>query len=324
MKKMLIFVICFGLIIVSVSCAHAFSFSEGHFYATRYDTHFITEYDSSGNIIDTLNLSSLDGDQYLRGLAFGPDGLLYATVGQMNNFKVLAINSSGNIQQTYMHTGAVGGNISYGKIDFDNNGHFYVGDGVGIIRFNTGGPLSGDRFSNVTSGVFDIKTLSNNNMLVVTDYNLLELDSSGNQVREILPSVTLGDNRGIEYDPNANVIYLSMLGYSNFYDRIIKLDGTSGQMLDNEYFNYADDLLLTDDGRLIAASRVQSPGIFNTNLGYLGSFGGGEQMFVTQYVIPEPATAATMLLSIFGLAFTRRVRGTRPTFQEKPLRPGSR
>lgn len=301
MKKIFVFVICFSLILISASQAHAFSFSQNHFYATYGNTNSITEYNSSGSVVDTLTLSSLGGDQYLRGLAFGPDGLLYATVGQTNNFNVLAINSSGDIQQTYMHTGAVGGNISYGKINFDNNGHFYVGDGAGIVRFNMGNPSSGDRFSGVTSGVFDIKTSPNNNMLIITAYDLLELDSSGNQVREISPSVMLADNRGLEYDPQTNVIYLSMLGYSNFYDRILKLDGVSGQMLDNEYFLYADDLALTNDGRLIVASRAQSPGIFNTNLNYLGSFSGTEEMFVTQYAIPEPTSILLFIMGLGGL-----------------------
>lgn len=304
MKKASAYVLYSVLIFITIPQSYAFDFSQGHFYATPYNSRSITEYSPSGAIVDTLTVPSLSTDQYLRGLVFGPDGLLYATVGQQSNFKVLAINSSGNVQQTYMHTGTVGGNISFGKIGFDNSGHFYVGDGAGIVRFNTGAPLSGSRFSNITSGVYDINTMPNGNMLVITNNDLLELDSSGNQIRNISnSSATLTSNRGIEYDPATNVIYLSMLGSSSLPFRILKLDGATGQMLDNEYFWYADDLWLTEDGKLIAASRTQSPGMFNTELGYLGSFEGPDQMFVTQYAVPEPATILTFIAGL-GLLFS--------------------
>jgi hypothetical protein len=285
---------------------YGFDFVAGHFYATQDDSKAVSEYNSSGALLDTITVSSLSSGESLRGLCFGPDNLLYATVvvSAEPQLSVIAINHSGQVERKYQYPGNfwAAGNCSYGKIDFDDSGHFYVGASPGIAKFTIGDTSSGTWFSNI-GDVFDLKTLSNGNLLAATSYDLYEIGPTGSIVREIAPSLLLVNNRGLEYDPECDVIYLSMLGYSGFYDRILKLNAATGELIDNTYYWYADDLFLANDGRLIAGSRTQSPGIFTKDLAYLGSFGGSEKMFVTQCV-PEPATI--FLLGLGGLALLRK------------------
>jgi hypothetical protein len=282
---------------------YGFDFTAEHFYATQYFSKAISEYSPSGTLLDTITISSLSSGESLKGLCFGRDNLLYATVVASSQLSVIAINHSGQVQMKYQYPGTfyASGNISYGKIDFDNSGHFYVGGASGIAKFNVGDVSSGTMFSNPGS-VYDLKTLPNGNMLAVTGYDLYEIGPTGSIVRDV-SNVYFVDNRGVEYDPQNNVIYVSMLGYSYFYDKILKLNADTGQLIDNVTYNYADDLFLAKDGRLIAGSRTQSPGIFNKDLDYLGSFSGSEKMFVTQY-IPEPATL--LLFTLGGIALRKK------------------
>ena len=55
-----------------------------------------------------------------------------------------------------------------------------------------------------------------------------------------------------------------------------------GNVLKQNTLNYADDLLITDDGRLIVGSRTVTPGVFDLNLNLLGFLGSSQQMFVSQ------------------------------------------
>src|SRR5947209_17919621 len=89
------------LVTILIHAAYAdFSFVPGDYYTSNYFSRDITQYNSSGTVVGSFTLPSTLGDE-VRGLAFGPDNLLYATVVRGSGFAVLALNSSGTVQQTY-------------------------------------------------------------------------------------------------------------------------------------------------------------------------------------------------------------------------------
>src|SRR5262245_44315582 len=78
----------------------AISFTYGHYYTTNYFSRVITEYNAAGHVLGSLTLPFDVGGE-LRGLAFGPDGLMYVTAARTTGFAVLALDSAGAVQQTY-------------------------------------------------------------------------------------------------------------------------------------------------------------------------------------------------------------------------------
>jgi hypothetical protein len=277
------------LALTLVSGAKA-DFNPGDFYGTSSTT--VIHYDNSGAVVDSFTIPPSQATE-LRGLAFGPDGLLYIVAGRNRGFAVLAVDSDGNVQEAYeMLNGLMGGNISYGKISFGldqdhhhhhQNGSFFVGTGFGLVRFDLGDLQSGTYLNN--REVFAVKSLPWGNLLVASAYNIAEVTNTGDLVRTIQGNFGFGDLRGLEYDSNADIIYATMLGYSGYEFQLMALDGTSGDLLAHTYFWYGDDIFLTPDGYLIVGSRTQSPGSFDENLREVSYFGGGSVMFVTQ--VPE-------------------------------------
>ncbi len=280
-----------AILITTFCCnpyVYGFSFTPGHFYATQFFENTISEYDSSGNFLSSINIPSSSAGGSLRGLCFGPDNLLYVVVDASWNLNVIAVNSSGSIEMKYQYPGfAISGNATYGRIDFDKNGHFFVSGGSGIAKFDTGIASSGAPFSGL-GGVFDIKVMPDGNMLAVTSYDLYEVNPGG-ITRTIATGTRLVDARGVEYDSVNNVIYVSMLGYSDFFDRILKFNAATGALLGNVYYWYACDLFIDSTSRLIAGSSSQVPGIFNKDLVNLGSFTGSTKTFITQYTAKPAA-----------------------------------
>jgi hypothetical protein len=102
---------------------------------------------------------------------------------------------------------------------------------------------------------------------------------------------------------------------SDEFFRLLRIDGTTGQVEKDTGFWYADDLFLTSDDRLLVGSRTLAPEFFDLDLNPLGSAGAEQQMFVTQMdstaAVPEPSEAllvASGLFMLIGLA-RRRTAG---------------
>ena len=260
-------------------------FTPGDFYASNYFSNTIIHYDSSGAVIDSFTVPSSVSDE-LRGLAFGPDRLLYAVASFNQGIAVLALDSDGQVHDMYPFSeGWIGGNLSYGKIAFDQNGSFYVGTSGGLVRFDLDDPFSGTWVTK-TSDVFAVRALPSGNLLIASAYNISEITNTGSFVRSIQSTgIFFVDLRGLEYDASSDTIFATMLGYTGNEFQLMRLDGTTGELEAQASFWYGDDICLASDGRLIVGSRTQSPGIFTEDLDQLGSFDGSERMFVTQ--VPE-------------------------------------
>jgi hypothetical protein len=86
------------------------TFTPGHLYSTFDElgsTTDIIEYGETGMVLGSLTVPSLvEGDE-LRGIAFGPDGFLYAVRVHFaeSGFDVLALDSSGTVHATYPMAG---------------------------------------------------------------------------------------------------------------------------------------------------------------------------------------------------------------------------
>lgn len=297
-----------GLFLIAKAPASlAMAFSLGDIYSSNYFTNTINHYNSAGNYLDSMVLSPTYGSD-VRGLAFGSQGWLYAvtaTTSMSSNFGVVAIDNTGAVREQYAASAYLGGNISYGKITFGNNGQFFVAGGNNLFAFTPGSPNPTVIYTN--NQVFDVKTLPSGNLLVLSAYQLQEITPTGSIVRTIMPNLVggLGDARGIEYDPATNEIYVTMLGYTGYFSSLLRLNGTTGLVVDLTSYTYGDDLFLTLDKHLLVGSRVLSPGIFDLNLNQTGSLTGDPQLFVTQVQVPEPATMSLLALGIVLLSFSR-------------------
>jgi hypothetical protein len=297
--------------LVALACCPAVSqatitFTPGHYYSAQYSSRDIIEYDSAGNIVGSITLPDTAGEE-IRGLAFGPDGLLYATaVRGTSGFAVLALNSSGAIQQSYPMNVYAAGNISFGKLAVDAE-HIYVGAQNQLTKFDVGNPASGTSLY-TNNQIYDVEILPSRNLLVASAYEVNEITPAGAFVRSIAPPGGLyTDIRGIEYDPATNDLFVTHLGHTGFFFKLMRIDATTGTLEESADFTYADDLFLTDTGNLLVGSRTMTPRLYTQGLDQVGTLGGAPRIFVTQYVVPEPSTifggAAFM-----GVALLRRRR----------------
>lgn len=290
-------------------------FVDGHYFSTDANSSEIQEYDSFGNHVGTL-APTIGSDEIIRGTAFGRDGLLYAVVPSHSGpARVVSMDSSGAIIDSYHFTPFTGSNGSYGKMTFGDNGKFYVTSGLGVVEFTTGNLTSGNLISN--RGGFDIEYLPNGNLLVAEAYSIKELDANGTVIRTInlsdpyenAPGSNVGftDLRGLAYDSDEDVIYATQLGHSSFSFQLMKIEASTGYLLDHEYFWYGDEISLNNDGTLAVASRTQDPGFFDSDLNYLGSFDSADgRIFISQYqAVPEPL-AVPVLVGAALLVWRRR------------------
>ena len=265
------------------------AFNPGDFYASfnfsgASVTTNIAHYGPAGAFIDTLSVPGPSGAD--AGLAYGPDGLLSPSrtgaPTASRSWHSTAVETSSRPTRAAGPTAEIANGIYLGKIAFDNAGHFFVGTFGGLLEYNTGDPNSG-RLIYSGSNVNDVR-VGNGDILVISDTNVIELSSSGAVVRSIGTPGEFTDLRGLEYDPQSNVIYASMLGTTAGFNQVMKLNFTTGALIASAPTVEPDDLFFTPDRRLVVGSRNSQPVILDANMNQIGSFGtgGGNRLFVTE------------------------------------------
>jgi hypothetical protein len=198
------FLIC--ALVWSPSDANAgLSFTPGHIYSTWTfgNTTNVFEYTAEGTFLDSLTVPSLLQDDELRGIAFGPDGLLYAVMVHFGDsgYQVLALDSSGTVHQTYRMDGVyIFGGGSYGKIAIDDQGNMYVAGGSALVHFTIGDPNSGTILY-PHDQMEDVKILPNGHFFAAWEYGVDEITSTGSFVRTVVSSngIDFVNIWGIEY-----------------------------------------------------------------------------------------------------------------------------
>ncbi len=273
-----------------------FAFVPGHYYASNYPSRVITEYDGTGSVAGSYTIPSDLGED-VRGLVFGADGLLYATVSRgPSGFAVLALESNGKVAASYPGSVYTAGNASFGKIGMDNHYLYVCGQNV-LTRFLLGDPLSGTTIYAPGNQIFDVKPLPNGHLFVASAYYVDEITTSGVFVRRIqlMDGHFFHDIRGIEYSPETNILFVTHLGYSGFSDRIMRVDAMTGILLNSAVFTYGGDLFLDSSGRLLVGSSYRNPTFYSQDLMPGQSLNGGPQMFVTQYAPIQALNISTRM-----------------------------
>jgi hypothetical protein len=307
--------------------ANALTFTLGDYYTSNGSV--INQFAPDGSIKGSVrpNGPTSIGTE-TRGIAFGPDGLLYVVRNNAFGYSgsgsagVDVMDQTGHVIRSYRFPGWIGGLISAGDIAFAKDGQsFYVGASDGIYKFNPQG-TTGTR---ITSGAAnDLAVMPNGDIVAVSDYSLTRYTSTGALIssvgeflndplgltagRNILsPTILLVDGRGIAYDPTTDTTYVSMLGYTGMFYEVLALDGFSSNVKGIVSYSWPADLFVGGDDNLLVGSWTQSPAIFDAELNRLVKTMGGPAIFVTAMTttIPEPDTA---LLTIIGLVALRSIR----------------
>jgi hypothetical protein len=272
------------------------AFVPGHYYSSNESSRVITEYDSTGIVVGSYTVPSALGEE-MRGLAFGADGLLYVTLSRGSaGFAVLALQSDGHVAASYAGPVYVAGNLSYGKIAMDNQYLYVCGQNV-LTRFLLGDPLSGTTIY-TENQIFDVKPLPNGHLFVASAFYVDEITASGVFLRRIQLTGTSSffyDIRGIEYNPSADVLFVTHLGYTGFFDRIMRVNASTGALVNSAIFSYGGDVFLDSSGQLLVGSRTESPAFFSQDLTRGNSLNGGQQMFVTQYAPTQALNISTRM-----------------------------
>jgi len=289
------------------------SFAPGHIYTTQFFSTNINEHSVDGRFLTTVSIQGLEQGEETKGIAFGPDGNLYVVLDKLfTSARLVSVDENGAISESYALPGSTGGNLSYGKLEFTDDGKVYVGTGAGIVRVQLGDPGSAQLLGAQTLDAFDVAALPGGNLLMISSYSLDEIDSDGNLVRTITLSdpnrvsdaqfFFVNDLRGLEYDPDTDRVFVSMLGNSdNLFFVTMAFDLATGILLDIGNFTYGDDMFLAGD-TLLLGSRTEAPWILSpVDLSILGRLDGAERMFVTRNVhalVAEPGMLALMTASL--------------------------
>lgn len=283
-------------LLVMPTAAEGFGFIRDHFYTTDALSNTVDEMTATGIPVDSVTLPPPYNVLGLRGLCFGPDGLLYVVAVTDHGFDVLVLDSTGTIQATYSSAAHIDGNIALGKIAFATNGQFFVTAGFFLYAFTPGSPNPVPIYGNPGYQIFDVKELPSGHLLVLSDQRLDEITTTGSLVRTITSDDTVFiDGRAVEYDPPTDDIFVFMGGECCLAPQspLMRLNGATGQVeeLTSFLFN-ASDLLLSNERKLVVASRFLGAAVYDLNLKEIGVI-GAQRMFITQMRVKQlPSSAA--------------------------------
>jgi hypothetical protein len=283
------------------------TFTLGHIYSTYTDSTVIgdtgyrniIEYDASGAVVGRVVIPSLAQRDEIKGIAFGPDGLLYAV---RHPFSVLVLDSSGAVHDTYTYSGAFSADVFDGKIAVDQQ-YIYVAVGSDLVRFTIGDLNSGvSIYSKPEFSVLDVKILRNGHLFVASDYQVDEITNDGTLVRTVVSNhgIDFVDITGIEYDPVTNKLFVAELGVLGAAYTLVRVNASTGAIEAGAFFDNAADLFLTESGTLLVGCWTDTPRIYNENWAFRRWIGTDQRIFVTQMRargLPVITTNATSIAS---------------------------
>jgi DNA-binding beta-propeller fold protein YncE len=161
---------------IAGDAAAAFTLVPGNVYTSDSSTNTILQLDSSGLQVGSLTVPGATSG--VRGMAFGPDGTMYVVIPFESGFKVLLLNSQGNVRGEYSGPSYIAGNITYGKIAVAGN-RFYVAGADNLVAFDRFKPAATVIYQE--NQLFDVLVMPAGNLLVASAYRIDEVTSAGAQ-----------------------------------------------------------------------------------------------------------------------------------------------
>lgn len=272
-------------LMVAAHVGQAFKLVDGDLYASG-GLQVLYRYTSSGDYVERFTLPSQYGDA-VRGVAAGPDGLLYVVTVRGNSFYVVALDTPGVVKAVYVGPTGTYPFITVGKIAFAANGDFYLAYGDGVVKFSIGTQYGSMIYAN-PNGAFDLTILPSANLLVTSDSSIGEISPDGALVRDRTPNVHFNFGRGIAYDSESDRMFL--MGYTNSGYQILSIDGASGNLINSVTVGAGYcDLLLTAENVLLMGRYNGLPVMFDEDLNIIRFFGNDDgyvKAFFTQMEIP--------------------------------------
>lgn len=275
-------------------------------YYPYYQPNAIDEFDSAGTLAGTLSLPAAVAGN-VRGIAFGPDGLLYTTVALGTGSAVLALDRFGNVRQTYAMP-SLDASLS-GAIAVDDR-HIFVSVGSSLMRFDLGQPSSGRQIYSQTDRLTDQVLEPGGNLFVSSYYGIAEITADGTVLRTLAPDSTASQYLAIEglaFNPAANQLFVTATLSGTYDALIVRLDAATGAVEKTTTFA-GGGLVLTLDGKLLVGTGSGFNGLpqfFTQDLQALQTLGFYRATYVAQRTVPETSALALLALPFVAAALAR-------------------
>ncbi|MBI4879482.1 MAG: NHL repeat-containing protein [Planctomycetes bacterium] len=204
------------LVLVAAPVAAAQGFAANRLYAASVGEDAVFEFDGSGGVLCTLGEGVL---QDPRGLAFGPDGLLYVTSGD----EILAFDAEGQLAATIGPGTALS---SPRGLVFGPDGNLYATSGDRVLAFDSSGAEVREIGADLPIGVpVGIAFSAGGDLYVASGgaNTILRFDASGVLVDEIGSGSSLSVPMGMAFGPGG------VLHVASFFSHEILAFDAAGQ-----------------------------------------------------------------------------------------------
>jgi|ERR1035441_1289905 hypothetical protein len=202
----------------------------GNLYSTSFSQSTITAFDhTSGAALSPNPYVANDPGAHNESIAFAQNGNFF--VGQPDGTRnILERNSAGTLVGTFsVATGPRGSD--WIDLAADQKTLYYTSEGNNIYRYDTSTSSQLANFNVAAlpgSSAFALRILANGNVLVADSSVIVELDSSGNQIKTYGSTLRVGTFFALNIDPNGTSFWTA-----DITGHVYEFDIATGAVLEN-------------------------------------------------------------------------------------------